>query len=177
MPEAATEGSEADPGGLLPRVAAVLGALAAALLGLVALIAAFDLVSWIALKRSYAALDEFVAVLMVWFGLISAAFALAEGSHVAVALLADRLSGAGRRAVERCADLAVAGFGLLLAVFGRELTAAATNTLPGTGWPAAVQYQPTVWCGALLAVLGLAAAFVPRTGTRAASGARRGGRA
>jgi len=51
--------------------------------------------------------------------------------------------------------LAVAVFGGLLSIYGWRLVGILDNTLPGTGWSAALQYQPVAVAGLLIAGIGL----------------------
>ncbi len=127
----------------------------AVLLGLLTLIAAFELVAWLAWQGSYAAIEEIQAILVVWLGLLSAAYCLGEGLHLAVGVVTQRLPHAWQPLLDRLPGLAGATFGILMAVFGAKLIAAVDNTLPGTGWSAAIQYQPAVVAGALIAWFGL----------------------
>lgn len=127
----------------------------AALLAVLAVNAAFELFAWIIWHHSIAALDEIQAVLMVWFGMLSAAYCLARGSHLAVDIVIRHLRGLPARLVAAVPPLAVTLFGTLLAIYGWRLLGAIRNTLPATGWSAAVQYQPVAVLGALIAVIGL----------------------
>lgn len=117
--------------------------------------ATFELFAWTLWHRSFAALDEIQAILMVWFGMSSAAWCLARGSHLAVDVVTRRLGGRIAAIAARVPPVAVALFGLLLAFYGWRLVAAVGNTLPGTGWSAALQYQPVAAMGLMIAVIGV----------------------
>lgn len=137
----------------------VLEAVCSALLVLLTANAAFELFIWLAWHKSFAALEEIQGVLVVWLGLLTAAYCLAEGLHLAVDLIVRRLPRWSRPVVTRIPGIANATFGALLAIFGTRLVLAIENTLPGTGWSAAIQYQPAVVGGALIAWFGLREVF------------------
>lgn len=137
-----------------PLAAALAGVLVVLLAALVA-VAVFDLATWLLLGRSWAEVEEIQGLLMVWFGLLGAAYALARGLHLSLELFVARLPRAVRAAAGRLASAAVAVFGVLLALTAGRLTAAVGNTLPATGWSAAWQYLPGVVAGVLLAAIAL----------------------
>ncbi|MDH3255243.1 MAG: TRAP transporter small permease subunit [Acidobacteriota bacterium] len=140
----------------MPRaLGAILEAATAILLALLAVNATFELVAWMLWQRSFAALDEIQALLMVWFGMLSASYCLARGLHLAVDVVASRLAPRMRRIVATVPPLAVAVFGGLLSIYGWRLVGILDNTLPGTGWSAALQYQPVAVAGLLIAGIGL----------------------
>ena len=126
-----------------------------ALLALLTVNAAFELFAWMLWHRSFAALDEIQALLMVWFGMLSATYCLTRGLHLAVDVIARRLGSHLQWVVARIPPFAVAVFGILLSVYGWRLVAAIDNTLPGTGWSASLQYQPVAVAGLLIAAIGL----------------------
>lgn len=113
--------------------------------------AVFELAAWMVLRRSFAALDEIQGLLMIWFGFLAAAYCLDQGLHFSVNLVVDRFPERAHRAARRFAAALVAVFGVLIAVYGIRLVGAIGNTLPGTGWPASVQYQPAIVAGVLIA--------------------------
>jgi TRAP-type C4-dicarboxylate transport system permease small subunit len=144
------------PSSRTPRaLVGVLEAASAGLLAALTLIASVELFAWLLWHRSYAALEEVQAVLMVWFGMLAAAACLALGLHLAVDLLAHRLGPRLEPILGRVAPLVVALFGALLAVYGWRLVSLIDNTLPGTGWSADLTYQPVAVGGALIFLIGL----------------------
>ena len=149
------------PRRLTRRLAAALARVLVALLAALVLVAVFDLVTWLALGRSWAEVEEIQGLLMIWFGLLGAAYALAERLHLSLELVVARLPPTARRRVGRLASGAVAVFGLLLALYAGRLTAAVDNTLPATGWSAALQYAPAVVAGLLLALVAVEQALWP----------------
>ena len=133
-----------------------------ALLAVLALVATLDLGAWLVLSRSWSEVEEVQGILMIWFGLLGAAYALAEGLHLSLELLVARLPDAWRRRALRLASGAVSAFGVLLAVYAWRLAAAVGNTLPATGWSASLQYTPAVVAGVLLAAIGVEQMLMPR---------------
>lgn len=136
--------------------------LSAILLGVLTLLATFELTAWMVFSRSFAALEEIQGLLMIWFGLLTAVYCLGEGLHLSVDLLARRLPSRWQPALERFPGLAIAIFGALLTVHGVGLVGATENTLPGTGWGAALQYQPSVLAGLVFLAVGIAFTIRPR---------------
>jgi TRAP-type C4-dicarboxylate transport system permease small subunit len=156
---------------LMPRsLVAILEAASAALLALLTFNATFELFAWMLWHHSFAALDEIQALLMVWFGMLSAAYCLARGSHLAVDVVVRRLGTPLRRIVMKLPPLSVTAFGLLLATYGWKLVAALDNTLPGTGWSASLEYQPVALVGIAIAGIGLWQLRAPPPDTDSNSG-------
>ena len=146
-------------GPLLRVLAAILVGLLAALV----LVAVFDLAAWVVLGRSWAEVEEIQGLLMVWFGLLGAVYALGAGLHLSLELIAARLPAAARTLSRRLASAAVVVFGVLLAISAGRLTVVVDNTLPATGWSASFQYAPAVVAGVLLAAVALEQALRPPT--------------
>jgi TRAP-type C4-dicarboxylate transport system permease small subunit len=144
------------PSSRTPRaLVGTLEAVSAGLLALLAIVASVELFAWLVWQRSYAALEEIQAVLMVWFGMLAAASCLALGLHLAVDVMTRHLGPRLRPLLGRLAPLAVGVFGGLLAVYGWRLVSVIDNTLPGTGWSADLAYQPVAVGGALILILSL----------------------
>jgi TRAP-type C4-dicarboxylate transport system permease small subunit len=139
-----------------------LGRTLVALLAALAVVATLDLGAWLLWSRSWAEVEEFQGILMIWFGLLGAAYALAEGLHLSLDLVVARLPAAWRRGALRFAAGAVTLFGVLVAVYALRLARAVSNTLPATGWSAAMQYVPAVVAGALVALIGVEQTIAPR---------------
>jgi TRAP-type C4-dicarboxylate transport system permease small subunit len=161
----------------MPRpLVTTLEAASAALLALLTVNASVELFAWMIWHRSFAALDEIQALVMVWFGMLSAAYCLARGSHLAVDIVVRRLvvRHRGSRLIlvlARVPSTAVVVFGLLLSIYGWKLVGAIGNTLPATGWSASLQYQPVAVIGLLIAGIGLWQLFGPPSREQSESGA------
>jgi len=130
--------------------------LSAGLLGLLTLIAAFELFAWLLFSRSFATLEELQGLLMIWLGLLAAAYCLTEGLHLALDLVVRRLPTGWQPTLGRLPGAFVALFGCLMLIYGIRLVRVTHNTLPATGWSASLQYQPAVVAGGLFLVFGLA---------------------
>lgn len=142
----------------------LLAGAAATLLAALVFLAAAETLAWFFLRRSWAWAGEVAGVLMVWFGLLAAAWVLRLGLHIRLEVVADRFPGRVQGAVRRFAALMVALFGVLLAWYGAALVNAVTNTLPATGWSAAVHYVPAAVAGGFIAVFGLGEAVAGHAG-------------
>ena len=155
----------------MPRpVVAILEGLSGALLAILTFNATFELLAWMLWQRSFAALDEIQGLLMVWFGMLSAAYCLARGSHLAVDVVTRRLGSGPQAIVAKLPPLAVATFGGLLAIYGWKLVSALDNTLPGTGWSASLQYLPVAAVGLLIVGIGLWQLRAPPIAATASAG-------
>ncbi len=127
-----------------------VGAALAAILALLVLLAAVETVAWALFEVSWPETSEISGVLLIWFGLLGAAYGIRARVHLGVELLTRRLPPRLQSVLGRAAAVLVAAFGGLLAVYGAKLAASVTNTLPATGLSASVQYFPAVVCGALM---------------------------
>jgi len=124
--------------------------LALLLAGLVLLVAA-DTLLWAFLSVSYPQVAEVQSILQIWFGLLAAAYGVKQGFHLGLEFTAQRLQPGSRHLLERGVALTGIVLGILLLRYGAALTFAVDNTLPATGLPASVQYQPT-WVAGLLII-------------------------
>ncbi len=134
------------------HLARIVGGLLATILVALVLLAAAETAAWTFFAVSWAPAAEIQGVLMVWFGLLGAVYALHHRVHLGVEVVTRRLPAAWQTAIARGVAALVAVFGGLLAVYGFQLANRVTNTLPATGLSASVQYFPAVVSGALLAV-------------------------
>lgn len=144
------------------RLSHALGLVLQGLLAILVLLSTVETVAWVGFDHSWAAAEEIQGILMVWLAVLGAAWGVDQGFHIAVDLLVGRLPQAWQGAIERLAALAVAAFGGCLAVFGAQLAMRVSNTLPATGWSAAVSYVPAAVGGALIALFALGGALAPR---------------
>lgn len=121
------------------------------ILALLVLLAAAETAAWALFEVSWAETSEISGVLLIWFGLLGAAYGIHTRVHLGVELLTRRLPPRLQSLLGRVSAALVAAFGTLLAVYGAKLTASVTNTLPATGWSSSVQYFPAIVSGALMA--------------------------
>lgn len=129
-----------------------VGAMLAAILAILVLLAATETAAWALFEVSWAEASEIEGVLLIWFGLLGAVYGIHTRIHLGVEIVTRRLPPAIRSVLGRLASGLVAVFGGLLAIYGAKLAATVSNTLPATGMSASVQYFPAVVCGALMAV-------------------------
>ncbi|MCP5114964.1 MAG: TRAP transporter small permease subunit [bacterium] len=141
------------------HLARAVGALLAVLLASLVLLAAVETGAWALFGISWAEASEIEGVLLIWFGLLGAVYGIHHQAHLGLEVLTRRLPARARGVIGRSAAALVAVFGVLLAVYGAQLTQRVSNTLPATGLSASVQYFPTVVCGALLAFFALVEAI------------------
>ena len=141
---------------LIDSLARAVGVVLAALLAALVAIATAETAAWTLFEVSWAAASEVEGILLVWFGLLGAAWGIHERIHLGVEVLTRRLPARAQAVLARVAAALVAAFGALLAGYGFVLTRSVTNTLPATGLPASAQYFPTIVCGALMAIFALA---------------------
>lgn len=136
-----------------------------ALLALLVLLAGVETVAWAFFEISWAAASEVQGLLMICFGLLSAALGIRQGLHLGVEALTRGLPAGLRLSLDRLAALLVALFGAFSSYYGLRLAQTVTNTLPGTGWPASLQYLPAAVAGVLMVLFALerAVRLVPRS--------------
>ncbi len=127
-----------------------VGTVLAVILALLVLLAAVETAAWALFEVSWPETSEISGILLIWFGLLGAAYGIRARVHLGVEILTRRLPPRARSILGRVAASLVAVFGALLAVYGAKLAASVTNTLPATGMSASVQYFPAVVCGALM---------------------------
>ena len=135
------------------------GATLAVILALLVLLAAVETAAWALFEISWPETSEISGVLLIWFGLLGAAYGIRARVHLGVEILTRRLPLRPREALGRVASALVAAFGALLAIYGAKLAMSVTNTLPATGMSASVQYFPAVVCGVLMAFFAAEEAF------------------
>lgn len=148
---------------LSSRVERFLRGVVLTLLGVLALLAIAETLLWSLLQISIAELPEIEGILLVWFTLLSAAWAVPRGLHLAVDWLPASSGATTRRALDALAHGGTALFGALLAYYGIALCRAVGNTLPATGLPAKFQYFAAVVAGAAIAVAAIARAVENET--------------
>ncbi len=136
-------------------LARALGVLVAALLGLLVAIASIETTAWTFFSVSWAAAPEIEGILMIWFGLLGAAWGIHQRIHLGVEVVTQRLPVRARNILGRLAAALVAIFGGLLAFYGAKLATTVSNTLPATGLEASVQYVPAAVSGILMALFAL----------------------
>jgi TRAP-type C4-dicarboxylate transport system permease small subunit len=138
------------------------GALAAACLGLAALLTAaiaavvfWTVVSRFAFGRSPTWTEELPRILMIWGVFIGLVSTTARGVNLEAGLLELWARGPRLRAACRClAEILVGAFGVVLAMTAAEMAEITwTSTTPALEVPAAIFYLPVAIGGGLAALL------------------------
>ncbi len=145
-------------------LARFLTCLDSAILALLVLIAGAEAAAWALFEISWAAASEIQGLLMICFGLLSAALGIRQGHHLGVEALTRGLPPKLRLGLDRFAALSMALFGALVGIYGLRLAQTVGNTLPGTGWPAALQYVPAAVIGASMVLFALERLVHPEPG-------------
>lgn len=140
---------------LTDSLARAAGVLLALLLAALVAIATAETVAWTLLEVSWAAAEEVEGILLIWFGLLGAAWGIHQRIHLGVEVLTRRLPPAVQAFLGRAAAALILAFGALLAGYGFALSRTVTNTLPATGLAASVQYFPAIVCGVLIGFFAL----------------------
>ncbi len=146
-------------------LAAGLRRVLATLLAVLVIVSALETGAWAFFEISWPAATEIQGLLLATFALLAAAYGVFCRFHLGVDALVTRLPPTARRLVARCVALGVVLLGLLLAFYGWALVRQVSNTLPATGWPAAVGYLPAVLGGLGIAFFGLIEALRPSSQT------------
>jgi TRAP-type C4-dicarboxylate transport system permease small subunit len=103
---------------VLDRVQRALGWLLALLMGVMVLDVTWQVVSRFVLRAPSSFTEELAGFLLIWIGLLGAAYCLRTGSHLGIDLLVARLQGRGRRAAAILAHSLVAAFAFSTMVIG-----------------------------------------------------------
>jgi TRAP-type C4-dicarboxylate transport system permease small subunit len=106
---------------VLDQVQRALGSLLALLMGVMVLDVTWQVVSRFVLRAPSSFTEELAGFLLIWIGLLGAAYCLRARSHLGIDLLVSRLRGRARRAATIVAHLLVAAFALSTMVIGGAL--------------------------------------------------------
>jgi TRAP-type C4-dicarboxylate transport system permease small subunit len=103
---------------VLDHVQRVLGWLLALLMGVMVADVTWQVVSRFVLRAPSSFTEELAGFLLIWIGLLGAAYCLRTGAHLGIDLLVARLRGPSRRAAATFAHTLVAAFALSTMVLG-----------------------------------------------------------
>jgi TRAP-type C4-dicarboxylate transport system permease small subunit len=155
--------------GVLDQVQRALGWLLTLLMGVMVLDVTWQVVSRLVLRAPSSFTEELAGFLLIWIGLLGAAYCLRAGSHLGIDLLVARLRGRARRAAMVAAHLLVAAFALsTLVIGGASLVRLALHlhqTSAAMGIPVGFVYLALPLAGLLMLVFSLEA--IARTVTAA----------
>jgi TRAP-type C4-dicarboxylate transport system permease small subunit len=117
---------------LKARVDTALGWLVTALMGIAVLNVLWQVFTRYVMQSPSPYTDELARYLLIWVGLIGAAYATGKRMHLAIDLLPLRLKGRTHHALNIVIDLLVLLFGLVVMVFGGSRLVALTLMLEQT---------------------------------------------
>lgn len=130
----------------------VSSALAIMLAGMTLMIT-YDVVMRYGFNRPTRWADEAAMYLMVWIGLLSAAFGVRERTHIRLEILVSRLPATWQRWLKLFSDLGVAAFGVSVAIYGWRLSQLAWNqTTPALGLRTGAMYLVLPATGIIMAI-------------------------
>ncbi|MEM1042226.1 MAG: TRAP transporter small permease [Bacteroidota bacterium] len=142
-------------GGTKGRVDTALGWAVAVLMGLSVLNVLWQVFTRFALPQPSGFTDELARFLLIWVGLLGAAYASGQGLHLAIDLLPRALSGKARAALGLVIQGAVVAFALGAMAFGGGylvwLTFVLEQTSAALGLPLGVVYSVLPLSGLLIA--------------------------
>ena len=106
--------------------------------------------------------EEVAILLMIWFGILSIPIGVKLHLHIGIEYLFNQFPLTGQYVISRLIYLLIAGFGLVMIVYGFELVQFMTmSTLPATKLPSAVEYAVIPVSGVLLIYNALELFWVP----------------
>jgi len=136
----------------------LVGALLALLMGASVVAVLWQVASRYLLGDPSAFTDELVRYLLIWIGLVGAAYAFGQRQHLAIDLLPQRLDGRGRRRLEAAVEGVVLAFAAVVLVAGGLrlvlLTLALGQRSPALGLPLGWVYLALPVSGLLTLVYG-----------------------
>lgn len=125
---------------IMDRVNMVIGWLLALLLGVMTVLITWQVFARFVVGDSLTFSEEVARFLMIWITLLGAAYAMRQGTLIAVELLPDILSGTAEKVIRMIAHVLSLVFYLILIVFGWEIAQSVSfQRAPATGismfWP------------------------------------------
>lgn len=157
-PGAATPTGEIgdDTGGLNTAISDWLIRVAAGGLILMTAIIGWQVFGRFVLNSSPSWSEQAALILMIWYILFAAAAGVREGFHIRIALLEGGLAQRNARRVRLAINLIVAGFGLVLLIFGAQLVWLVwDHDIPSLPLPRGVAYLPLPVTGLLIILFSL----------------------
>ena len=142
------------------RLDRVLGAAVAALLAAMVLNVLWQVFTRFALGKPSSHTEELARYLMIWLTLLGAAYGVGSRAHLAVDLLAGRLTARARRLLEATIEVMVLLFAVGVLVGGGSRLVAITLSL---GQTSAALHVPLGWVYLAIPVSGACMAFYALT--------------
>ena len=101
--------------------------------------------------------EETAVILMIWLGFITTAIGVKRGTHLSISAVVDLFPKSVQNVISYFDELAVMFFGIILLVYGRDLTIQTmSSTLPATQLPAGVLYAALPVSGAMIIIYTIA---------------------
>ena len=102
-------------------------------------------------NRSPSWAEEIAIVLMIWFGILAIPIGVKHKLHIGIEFIFKMFPPRVQYRIFRCVNLIIAAFGLMMIVYGIELTKFMTmSTLPATKISSAVEYVVLPLSGLML---------------------------
>lgn len=97
--------------------------------------------------------EETAVILMIWLGFITMAIGVKKASHLSISAVVDLLPKPAQKVIFYFDELAVMAFGIILFVFGKDLSAQTmSSTLPATQLSSGVLYAVLPVSGAMIII-------------------------
>lgn len=101
--------------------------------------------------------EETAVILMIWLGFITTAIGVKRGTHLSISAVVDLFPKSVQNIISYIDELAVMFFGIILLIYGRDLTIhTMTSTLPATQLPAGVLYAALPVAGFMIIIYTIA---------------------
>lgn len=137
----------------------LLGAVVATLMGVLVLDVLWQVFTRFVLQNPSSFTDELARYLLIWVGLLGAAYAMGQRLHLAIDLLPTRLSGRGRHVLGIIIEFAVLVFAVTVMVVGGArlvgLTLLLRQTSAALQLPLGVVYTVLPISGVLISIYAL----------------------
>lgn len=132
-------------------IQAILEFMAMGMLFLMVAIICYQVVMRYVFNRSPSWSEEVAIVLMIWFGILAIPIGVKLNLHIGIEYIYNRCPAPLQYIISRFVYLLIGGFGLVMLVYGIQLTDFMTmSTLPATKLSSAVEYVVIPISGVLL---------------------------
>ena len=97
--------------------------------------------------------EETSVILLIWMGFITMAIGVKKGMHLSISAIVNLLPKSAQKVIFYFDELAVMVFGIVLFIYGRDLSAATmSSTMPATQLPSGVLYAVLPVSGILIII-------------------------
>lgn len=141
----------------MDRVAETLVRIAALGLIVMTCVVGWQVFGRFVLNSSPSWTEQAALILMIWYVFFAAAAGVWERFHIRIELLENRLTQANRRRLRIAIHAVLIVFGLVLLVFGAQLTwLVRDHVVPSLGISRAIAYAPIPFAGLLTIIFSIA---------------------